>query len=70
MKTSYDPSTDSLYIELRPFSAARTRRLSEDVMLDIGEDGEPTGYDIQFARSKSELIGRIILGERIAVAAE
>ena len=49
MKTSYDRATDSLYIELRPLPAARTVEVEEDVMLDLGEDGEPVGYDIQHA---------------------
>ncbi len=63
MKTSYDRATDSLYIELRPLRAARTVELDEDVMLDLGQDGEPVGYDIQHASDKRELIARLVLEE-------
>lgn len=49
VRLSYDKSTDSLYIELRPMAAWRTREIGQDVMLDLGEDGEPVGYDVQHA---------------------
>lgn len=68
MKTTYDKSTDSLYLELRALPAARTIEIEEDVLLDIGEDGEPVGYDIQHASTKAQLIGRLILQQ--AQAAE
>lgn len=67
MKTSYDPSTDSLYIEVRPLPSKRTVEVETDVMVDFGADGEPVGYDIQHASTKTELIGRLIL---VPVAAE
>jgi uncharacterized protein YuzE len=68
MKTSYDKSTDSLSVELRPLPSARTVEIEEDVMLDIGEDGEPVGYDIQHASTKKEFIARLILDETQAAA--
>jgi uncharacterized protein YuzE len=68
MKTSYDKSTDSLYVELRPLPSARTVEIEEDVMLDIGEDGQPVGYDIQHASTKREFIARLILDETQAAA--
>ncbi|HEX3653426.1 MAG TPA: DUF2283 domain-containing protein [Rhizomicrobium sp.] len=68
MKTSYDKSTDSLYIELRSAAAVRTTEIEEDILLDIGADGQPVGYDIQHASSKAEFIGRLILGEKQAAA--
>jgi uncharacterized protein YuzE len=64
MKTSYDRTTDSLYLELRPLPAARTVEIEEDVMLDLGEDGAPVGYDIQHASGKHELIARLVLEEQ------
>jgi uncharacterized protein YuzE len=67
---SYDKSTDSLYIELRPLPAKRTREIGEDVMLDLGEDGEPVGYDVQHASAQRDLIMSIILGDEPKVAAE
>jgi uncharacterized protein YuzE len=45
MRLSYDSSTDSLYIELQQLPAKQTREIEPDVMLDLGEDGDPVGYD-------------------------
>ena len=70
VRLSYDKSTDSLYIELRPLPAKRTREVEEDVMVDLGEDGEPVGYDLQHASAKQDLIMSIILGDEPRVAAE
>lgn len=70
MKTSYDKSTDSLYIEVRPLPSARTVEIEEDIMLDLGADGKPVGYDIQHASTKAEFIGRLILDQAPPAAAE
>jgi uncharacterized protein YuzE len=70
VRISYDKSTDSLYIELRALPAKRTREIAEDVMLDIGEDGEPVGYDLQHASAKRDLIMSIILDKEPRAAAE
>ena len=70
VRLSYDKVTDSLYIELRSLPAKRTREIAEDVMLDIGEDGEPVGYDVQHASSKRDLIMSIILEDEPRVAAQ
>lgn len=69
LKLSYDKLTDSLYIELRPLPAKRTREIAEDVNLDLGEDGEPVGYDVQHASTKRDLILSIILGGEPRAAA-
>lgn len=61
MTLSYDKPTDSLYIELRPLPAKRTREIEPDVNLDLGADGEPVGYDIQHASTRRDLILSIIL---------
>ncbi|MFV3131144.1 DUF2283 domain-containing protein [Niveispirillum sp. KHB5.9] len=61
MKTSYDRSTDSLYIEVRPLPSKRTVEVETDVMVDYGADGEPVGYDIQHASTKADLMARLIL---------
>ena len=66
----HDKSTDSLYIELRTLPAKRTREIAEDVNLDLGEDGQPVGYDVQHASQKRDLILSIILGDEPRVAAE
>ena len=70
VRLSYDRSTDSLYIALRALPGKRTRELEEDVVLDLGEDGEPVGYDLQHASGKRDLILSIILGDEPRVAAE
>lgn len=61
MKTRYDESTDSLYIELRPLPSVRTREIEPDVFLDLGADGKPVGYDIQHASKKREVVARLVL---------
>lgn len=63
MRTRYDRSTDSLYLEIRPLPARRTVELEEDVLVDLGEDGAPVGYDIQHASTKREVIARLVLEE-------
>jgi len=68
MKTRYDRSTDSLYVEVRPLPSQRTIEIEPDIMLDIGEDGKPVGYDIQHASTKAEFIGRLILEQEQAAA--
>jgi uncharacterized protein YuzE len=69
MKTSYDKSTDSLYVKGRALPSCRTVEIEDDVMVDYGADGEPVGYDIQHASTKGEFIARIIL-EDLPAAAE
>ena len=70
MRLSYDKSTDSLYIELRPLPAKRTREIEPDVNLDLGADGAPVGHDIQHASTKRDLILSIILAAEPQAAAE
>ena len=69
MKTSYDKSTDSLYVEIRSLPSCRTVEIADDIMVDYGADGLPTGYDIQHASTKGDFIARIIL-EQAPIAAE
>jgi uncharacterized protein YuzE len=69
MRTSYDKATDSVYIELRPLPAERTVEIEEGVMVDLGADGEPVGYDIQHASTRRDLIARLVLGEEVNLAA-
>jgi uncharacterized protein YuzE len=68
MKTRYDKSTDSLYVEVRPMPSFRTVEIEKDIMLDVGEDGRPVGYDIQHASTKTEFIARLILEQEQAAA--
>lgn len=68
MDTSYDKSTDSLYVEVRPLPSRRTIEIEDDIMLDLGEDGQPVGYDIQHASTKADFIARLILEQEQAAA--
>jgi uncharacterized protein YuzE len=70
MRLSYDKSTDSLYIELRPMPAKRTREIEPDINLDLGEDGEPVGYDVQHASTKRDFIISVIFAGQPQAAAE
>ncbi|MGH6870364.1 MAG: DUF2283 domain-containing protein [Rhizomicrobium sp.] len=63
MKTRYDKTTDSLYVEVRPLPSRRTVEIEPDILLDLGEDGKPVGYDIQHASTKTEFIGKLILDQ-------
>lgn len=56
----YDPSTDSLYIKLRPGESVDNRLRGDDVAIDIGVDGEPVGYDIQHASQHPEAIAEAL----------
>jgi uncharacterized protein YuzE len=60
MNQTYDNSTDSLYLEVRPLPSRRTVEIEEKVFLDLGEDGDPVGYDIQHASGKTELVRRLM----------
>jgi uncharacterized protein YuzE len=68
MDTRYDKSTDSLYVEVRPLPSSRTIEIEDDIMLDLGEDGPPVGYDIQHASTKADFIARLILEQEQAAA--
>ena len=42
-----------------------------DIVIDVGSDGSPLGYEIQHASTKRDFIAALILGEgRPAAAAE
>jgi uncharacterized protein YuzE len=64
---SYDPSTDSMYVKIRPGLSVRQRMDDErDVIIDFGEDGEPVGYDIQFASNHPDVIAEALAALRAA----
>ena len=56
----YDAATDSLYIKLRPGPSVDNRLFGDDVVVDLGEDGEPVGYDIQHASTRPEAIAEAL----------
>jgi uncharacterized protein YuzE len=69
----YDPTTDSLYIKLRPGpSVDNIVHDDREFVIDIGEDGQPVGYDIQFASKHPDVIAEAlqILQRGSKIAAE
>jgi uncharacterized protein YuzE len=68
---TYDRSTDSMYVTLREGRVAHSIAHDErDFAVDIGEDGEPIGYNIQFASRHPDVIAEALQllqrGSRIA----
>ena len=55
MKLSYDPETDSLYIDLMEKEAADSREVSPGVVLDFGDDGTLVGIDIDRASTRIKM---------------
>lgn len=69
----YDQSTDSMYITLREGRVVDTIAHDDrDFAIDIGEDGRPMGYNIQFASKHPDVIAEAlqILQRGIQLAAE
>lgn len=56
----YDPTTDSLYIKLRPGPSVDNRIVGDDVVIDLGADGQPIGYDIQHASRHGDVIAEAL----------
>jgi uncharacterized protein YuzE len=56
----YDAATDSLYIKLRPGASVDNRIVGDDVVIDLGSDGEPVGYDIQHASQHADVIAEAL----------
>ncbi|HLY06162.1 MAG TPA: DUF2283 domain-containing protein [Rhizomicrobium sp.] len=57
----YDRSTDTMYITFREGRVAHTVPHDErDFAVDIGEDGEPVGYEIQFASRHPDVIAEAL----------
>lgn len=57
----YDRSTDTMYITLREGRVAHTVAHDErNYAVDIGEDGRPVGYEIQFASRHPDVIAEAL----------
>lgn len=57
----YDQSTDSMYITLREGRVIDTIAHDDrDFAVDLGEDGEPVGYNIQFASKHPDVIAEAL----------
>jgi uncharacterized protein YuzE len=55
MKLHYYPETDSLYIELKTTPGTETREIVEGLVVDLDENGEVVGFDIDHASRKLDL---------------
>ena len=57
----YDQSTDSMYITLREGRVVESIAHDDrDFAVDIGEDGQPMGYNIQFASKHPDVIAEAL----------
>jgi len=56
----YDPTTDSLYVKVRVGESVDNRIIGDDIVIDLGSDGEPVGYDIQHASRHPEVIAEAL----------
>jgi uncharacterized protein YuzE len=55
MKLHYYPETDSLYIELSDRPGAETREVAPGLVVDLDEDGQVVGFDIDGASRHVDL---------------
>ncbi len=55
MKLHYYSDTDSLYIDLSSAPSVDSREISENLVVDYGEDGRVVGLDIQHASAQMDL---------------
>jgi len=55
MKLHYYKETDSLYIDLNAAPSVDSREISDDLVVDYGEDGRIVGLDIQHASASLDL---------------
>jgi uncharacterized protein YuzE len=55
MKLHYYKETDSLYIDLSASPSVDSREISDDLVVDYGEDGRIVGLDIQHASACLDL---------------
>ena len=55
MKLTYDPETDSLYIDLSEQPSVDSQEISEGIVLDYDASGNLVGIDIDNASKKVQL---------------
>ena len=55
MKLHYYPETDSLYIELNDRPGTDAQEVADGVVLDVDDDGNPVGIDIDGASRRIDL---------------
>lgn len=57
----YDQSTDSMYVTLKEGRVIESVAHDDrDFSIDIGEDGDPIGYNIQFASKHPDVIAEAL----------
>jgi uncharacterized protein YuzE len=57
----YDRSTDTMYVTLREGRVAHTVAHDDrEFAIDMGEDGRPMGYEIQFASKHPDVIAEAL----------
>ena len=71
----YDPETDMLLVELRPWPAASPTEVNEQVggedaedglVVHYGTDGRPHAFEIEHASERPELVARALVALRHA----
>jgi uncharacterized protein YuzE len=55
VKLHYYPETDSLYIELKAEPGVETREITSGLNVDLTEDGDVVGFDIDHASTHLDL---------------
>ena len=55
MKIQYFSDTDTLHIEFRAATAAETRDLDEDTLLDLDQNGQICAITVEHAKERAEL---------------
>jgi len=77
VKLEYDPEVNAAYIRLRPVAVASTQEIAPGVIMDLGSDGRPVGFELLDASQvlggqpqgvEFELLSRALTSERPWVA--
>ena len=55
MKLHYYPETDSLYIELKDVPGSDVIEVSDGLVIDVDDEGNPVGIDIERASERLDL---------------
>jgi uncharacterized protein YuzE len=71
----YDPETDTLLVEIRPWPAASSAELNQEVggedveeglVVHYGPDGRAHAYEVEHASARPELVARALNALRAA----
>lgn len=70
MKFNYDPKTDSLYLELRTGTYDRSKKVSDEVVVDYDKKGKVLGVEVLTAKKtiKSFVPGKTIVSWNVPLA--